>query len=239
MWLEALLFAVSAVAEQSVPHAYPFTPNAEVTRVHVVSSCHLDVGYKYSYIAEVLSEWFTQWIPDSLRLSEQLRENGGSLRHRWTMSPWVASFYMQCPGDAQWTGDVDGTQPTFRLRCPNATMVARFKAAVRRGDINFYASPFCTVYEYADAELLQWLAEFGHGVGRLAGQPHLATVASQRDEPGVTRAAIPILAAQGVTGLSVGVDWASPMADVPRAFVWRDEDSGKELLVAWHNYGCE
>ncbi len=27
------------------------------------------------------------------------------------------------------------------------------------------------------------------------------------------------------------------MAEVPRAFVWRDEPSGKELLMAWHNYG--
>ena len=34
-----------------------------------------------------------------------------------------------------------------------------------------------------------------------------------------------------------GVDWASPVAEVPRAFVWRDEPSGKELLMAWHNYG--
>ena len=226
----------------SVPHAYAFTPDHAVTTVHVVSSAHLDVGYKYPYVAEVLSEWFTQWIPDSIALSEQLREadpKDGALRHRWTMSPWVASFYMCCPaeGGAQWRGDVDGTQPTFRLRCPNATMISRFKAAVARGDINFYASAFCTVYEYADPELLSWISEFVHNTGRDAGQRHVSTVASQRDEPGVTRAAIPLLVDRGVTALTMGVDWASPMADVPRAFVWRDPISGKELLVAWHNYG--
>ena len=230
-------------SRQSVPHAYNFTPNTEVRTVHVVSSAHLDVGYKYPTIAQVMSEWFTQWIPDSIALSEQLRARstvagGAELRHRWTMSPWLASFFLQCPRNAQWRrGGVNGTRPTFRLRCPNASMVSRFKAAVGRGDLNFYASPFCTVYEYADAELLSWAGQFGHSVGRLAGQRHRSTVASQRDEPGITRAAIPILAAQGITGLTVGMDWASPMPDVPRAFVWRDEASGKELLVAWHNFG--
>lgn len=235
--MQALLFVLQASA--SVPHAYPFEPNHAVTTVHVVSSAHLDVGYKYPYIAEVLSEWFSQWIPDSIALSERLRAEGGPLRHRWTMSPWVASFYMRCPaaGGAQWSGDVDGTRPTFRLRCPNATMVQRFKAAVSRGDISFYASAFCTVYEYADAELLSWISDFVHDVGREAGQQHVSTVVSQRDEPGVSRAAIPLLKKRGVTGLTMGVDWASPMADVPRAFVWRDRSSGEELLVAWHNYG--
>ena len=50
-------------AAQSVLHAYPFQPNHEVTTVHVVSSAHLDVGYKHRYIAQVLGEWFEHWIP--------------------------------------------------------------------------------------------------------------------------------------------------------------------------------
>ena len=56
-------------AAQSVLHAYPFQPNHEVTTVHVVSSAHLDVGYKYPYIAQVLSEWFEHLIPASSVLS--------------------------------------------------------------------------------------------------------------------------------------------------------------------------
>ena len=127
--------------------------------------------------------------------------------------------------------------PSFALRCPNSSAIASFKAAVTRGDIAFYASAFCTMYEYGDASLLSWVSNFTHSVGTLAGQRHVSTVASQRDEPGLTRAAVPLLVNAGVTGLTMGVDWASPVADVPRAFVWRDEPSGTELLVAWHNYG--
>ena len=67
--------------------------------------------------------------------------------------------------------------------------------------------------------------------------PFRPTVASQRDEPGITRAAIPLLNQQGVTGLSVGVDWASPVPKVPRAFVWRDEATNTEVLTSIHGGG--
>ena len=67
------------------------------------------------------------------------------------MNPWIASLLLQCP-DGTWSGDDNGDDPrTFPLQCPSATQVAAFKAAVKRGDINFYASDFCTMYEYADA----------------------------------------------------------------------------------------
>ena len=92
-------------------------------------------------------------------------------------------------------------------------------------------------YEYGDAELVSFLSDFSHSVGQLGGQQHRSFVASQRDEPGITRAAVPLLARKGVTALSVGVDWASPAPKLPRAFVWRDEASSTELVVAWHNYG--
>ena len=95
------------------------------------------------------------------------------------------------------------------------------------------------MYEYGDGSLIRWTSDFAQSVGRLAGQPHRSTVASQRDEPGVTRAAIPLLVERGVTGFVLGNDMASPVAAVPRAFRWRDEASGTELLTVWHGYGCE
>ena len=162
------------------------------------------------------------------------------MQHRWTMNPWFGSLLLSCPeggAAASWTERNVWTRghgiESFPLRCPNATALAAFKAAVARGDINFYASAFCTMYEYSDASLLSWVSNFTHSVGTMGGQRHVSTVASQRDEPGVTRAAVPLLVDAGVTGLSMGVDWASPTAGVPRAFVWRDEATGTELLVAW------
>lgn len=229
----------------SNPALHPITPNHEIRTVHIVSQCHLDAGYKYPFVAEVASEWFSKWIPQSIALSAKLRAAGGEVQHRWTMNPWFASFLLDCPaGNAVWEerNVYTGAPPapavsSFPLQCPNASAVAEFKAAVKRGDISFYASAFCSMYEYSDDSLLSWISEFVHSVGEMAGQPHRSTVASQRDEPGITRSAIPLLVDAGVTGYVAGVDWASPVAAVPRAFVWRDEASGKELLMAWHNYG--
>ena len=31
---------------------------ADIHTVHIVTSCHLDAGYKYPYVAQVASEWF-------------------------------------------------------------------------------------------------------------------------------------------------------------------------------------
>jgi hypothetical protein len=214
------------------------TPNMDIRTVHIVSADHLDAGFKYPYVAQVLSEWMNRWIPDSIELSEQLRAAGGEVQHRWTMSPWVASFLLDCP-HAVWRerNEFSTTIESPGLVCPNASAVAAFKAAVARGDINFYASAFCTMFEYGDAELTRWTSDFVRSIGTHAGQKHRSTVASQRDEPGITRAAIPQLVARGVTGLSVGMDASVIPPDVPPAFVWRDEPSGTELLVAWHSYG--
>ena len=62
----------------SDPALHPITPNHEVRTVHIVSQCHLDAGYKYPFVAEVASEWFSKWIPQSIALSAKLRAAGGS-----------------------------------------------------------------------------------------------------------------------------------------------------------------
>lgn len=60
--------------------------------------------------------------------------------------------------------------------------------------------------------------------------------ARQRDVPGLTRAAIPVLASRGVQGFTGGVNGFSAPPGVPKntPFVWRDEESDTELLAMWH-----
>ena len=63
--------------------------------------------------------------------------------------------------------------------------------------------------------------------------------ASQRDVPGLTRAAVPVLARQGVRAISVGVNGGSAPPAVPlnAPFLWRDTASGTQLLAFWHPGG--
>ena len=58
----------------------------------------------------------------------------------------------------------------------------------------------------------------------------------QRDVPGFTRAAVPILYAQGVRAVTVGVNGGSAPPGVPhnQPFIWRDTESQAELLAMWH-----
>lgn len=58
--------------------------------------------------------------------------------------------------------------------------------------------------------------------------------------PGLTRAAVPILAGAGVRALSVGVNDAAAPPTVPknRPFWWRDQPSGAQLLAFWHPGTC-
>lgn len=65
------------------------------------------------------------------------------------------------------------------------------------------------------------------------------TVLSQRDVPGMSQAAIPLLASFGGRAVSVGVNGGSTPPYVPRAFMWKDPDSGAAMPAMWHPLGCE
>jgi len=57
--------------------------------------------------------------------------------------------------------------------------------------------------ELYDADLLQYGVRLTHALDRSFGLPRKVT-ASQRDVPGLTRAAVPVLVDQGVKAISGG-----------------------------------
>lgn len=58
----------------------------------------------------------------------------------------------------------------------------------------------------------------------------------QRDVPGFTRAALPILAGQGVKAVTVGVNGGSAPPAVPHntPFLWHDTLTQTDMLAMWH-----
>ena len=62
----------------------------------------------------------------------------------------------------------------------------------------------------------------------------------QRDVPGFTRSAVPILADEGVRAVTIGVNGGSAPPGVPKnsPFIWRDEASGAELFTVLHPGEC-
>lgn len=80
-----------------------------------------------------------------------------------------------------------------------------FKEAVAKEWITWHAFPFNAEPELLTPELLALSLQLTHDLDKKFGVPP-KTVMSQRDVPGTSRSIIPLLKANGVTALSVGVN---------------------------------
>eukprot|EP01116_Phalansterium_solitarium_P018609 TRINITY_DN499_c0_g1_i1.p1 TRINITY_DN499_c0_g1~~TRINITY_DN499_c0_g1_i1.p1 ORF type:complete len:799 (-),score=301.91 TRINITY_DN499_c0_g1_i1:735-3131(-) len=194
-----------------------------ITTVHVVQSCHLDVGFADSSVG-IINLYFDHHFPMAIQVGQQMRANTSyDFRLRFMAQSYVVSLYLDCPLG-------------MGLHCPNATARQAFIEAVQVGDITWHAFPFNAEPELYDPVLVAAGVELSHMLDRQFGLPLKATM-SQRDVPGMTSGIVPWLVDSGVSAISVGVNSASTPPDVPTAFVWRDQSSGAEVLAMWHPYG--
>jgi len=144
-----------------------------VTVVHVVQSCHLDVGFDGS-ILMVLNEYFTNYIPSAIETAKQLRADTtipATWRSNFMLQSYYVSLYLDCP-------------PNLGLVCPNSTAVSEFKAAAARGDIHWHAFPHNAELEMGNPTLLEAGVNLTHAIDASLGLPP-KRVLSQRDVPGM------------------------------------------------------
>lgn len=92
--------------------------------------------------------------------------------------------------------------------------------------------------EYYTPDLLRAAVNVTHALDDRFGLPRKA-VYSQRDVPGLTRGALPHLVDLGVRMISIGVNSATSPPSLPRGrpFIWRDRESGAEILMMLHPGG--
>jgi len=204
------------------PCFYRWVGSVPIKRVHIIQANHFDAGFA-NFTVNILNEYFDVFFPRAYALGLALAARRGPEALRWMTQSYVVWLYLNCP-------------PGAGLHCPTPPAVANFSAAVARGFITWHAFP-----HNAELELMHpWLIAAGvsvtHTLDARFGQPPKRTL-SQRDVPGLTRAALPLLAAAGVAALSVGVNTASCPPSVPRAFVWRDAATGVALPALWHPRG--
>jgi hypothetical protein len=196
-----------------------------VTHVHVVQSCHLDVGFDGT-ILDVLNEYFTRYIPAAIATAKQMA-NDKTLPPGWGSNFMLQSYYvllyLDCP-------------PALGLICPSPDAVAALKAAAKAGLVHWHAFPNNAELEMGNQALIQAGINLTHRLDASLGIPP-KRVLSQRDVPGISRAAIPLLKRLGVDGVSVGVNTASMYPRVPKIFRWQDPSSGEELFAMWHGRG--
>ena len=107
---------------------------------------------------------------------------------------------------------------------------------VRFADIGWHAFPFNAEPELFTPALFDAALNLTFAEDRHFGHPPRRTL-SQRDVPGLTRAAIPLLVRRGVTAVSVGENSQVAPSAVPPIFVWQDNTTGAEVIAMFHALG--
>lgn len=187
---------------------------ASITRVHVISKTHLDLGFT-RLAAEVVSDYLDAFIPKVTSINDRLRQSGRRERLTWTLGSWMVAEYLE-------RADSTGR----RL----------METAIELEDIVWHALPFTFQAEMMSTNLMRDALKISKRLDSTFGRTTIA--AKLTDVPGQTRALVPLLAEAGVEFLHVGVNGGINMPQVPPMFVWADEDSGTAVTVLYHpDYG--
>jgi hypothetical protein len=204
----------------------------EVEKVYVVFSNHFDAGYtkneQGSCAGAVLNQYFHEHIPKAIRTGRRARAEGG-FEYRWLTQSWIIDAFLHCDETPVGVSGKD-------LVCPTAEEVAALEEGVRQGWISWHAFPFNAEPELFTPELFDAALNLTFRLDDRFGQPRKRTL-SQRDVPGLSRAAVPLLARRGVRMVSVGENMQIAPVNVPPIFVWKDLASGSEVLGLFHANG--
>eukprot|EP00937_MAST-01D_sp_MAST-1D-sp2_P004061 g4061.t1 len=200
-------------------------------------SNHFDQGYTMnangSCAGAVINEYFTQHFDKAIETARQAAAAKDPFVYRWTTQSWLVNAYRHCNATPV---NIDGPGAPSSLKCPTAAQLARFESAVRNGTITWHAFPFNAELELFDATMADAALNLTFAEDRHFGHPPRRTL-SLRDVPGLTRAALPRLAARGVRAVSVGENTQCAPVAVPPIFVWRDAATGAEVLAMYHGGG--
>jgi hypothetical protein len=210
-----------------------------ITHVHLIAMNHLDVGYNLhnnqvatqlpGFITNVLNTYFHTYFPRAVNVSKALRAGGGPERLVYTTHGWLVHLFLHCPESLTLAG--------IPLVCPTPEDIAAFKLAVAAGDIVWHAGAFNAEYEAAFNEeqvALQFRLSFDLADELGVARPRTLSL---RDVPGTTRALVPILRANNITALSIGVNDKAPAPAMPNPGVWLDPASGASVLYMQTSQG--
>ena len=231
-----LLFtlAIACLRAPTVPAAEP----SGIRKVYIVFSNHFDAGYTLnengSTTGAVINQYFHEHFPRAIATAKHQRENTPGRPYKWMTQSWLVDAFLNC-GHAKINRY--GPSAPSDVRCPNAPAVENFKNAVRHGDIVWHAFPFNAEPELFTAELFDAALNLTFRQDDFFAKKRRKTL-SQRDVPGLTRAAIPLLARRGIQGVSVGENAQVAPSAVPPIFVWRDNAQSNSagcnhLCVSW------
>lgn len=209
----------------TIPHGAVWIRAPEVQQVHVVFMNHLDVGYA-SFIGNILNEYFKVYFPRAIRLAAEAEVWRPNETFIYTTHPWLISLYLDCPPNLVLNG--------IHVQCPTDDETADFVSAIKKGHIVWHAGPMNMQVELMSSVVLEAGLQLSANLDKQFGKK--TTVLSQRDVPGMTICALPMLNKYGIRAVSVGVNPGTAPPAVPKIFQWKFEDQAS-VLGLWHAGG--
>ncbi len=185
---------------------------AQPDTVHVVFKTHLDVGFT-DLAPKVIEKYMNEYIPKTIKTARSFDKNS-SQKFIWTTGSWLISEYL-------------------RLASPEKK--TELESAIKDGLICWGAYPFSANNELMDAALFRGALQISADLDQRFGKQTLA--AKITDVPGETIGVVHLLDENGIRLLHIGNNPASPKADVPPVFLWKDPQGGEVVVISETIYG--
>lgn len=181
---------------------------SQVKRVHVVVKTHLDAAFT-APAAVVHQQYLGGRMEAVLDLARRLNRDG-QRAFVWTLGSYMVDY---------------------ALRYGGPSLKAKLEEGIRRGDLVWHALAVPAHTELMDGELLDFGLSIGAGLDKRFSRTTIACRIN--DMPGHTRSMIPHLARFGVKYMSIANLGCSLAPDLPPTFLWRDPQSGSEVVVQY------
>eukprot|EP01084_Bolivina_argentea_P044396 81697_1 len=224
------MFFLWLISSVFVLQAKPMVDPNSISKVHVVMSNHLDVGFT-DFIVNVVNEYFDNYYPMVSELKTNL--SASNITFQYLTHSWLLSLYLECP-------------PNAGLHCPTeAQKQSLINNLLLDQTLTIHSFPFNSQNELYDKSLFEygvWLST--HYIPSLISPSYTAPITlSQRDVPGITRSVIPILRKYNISAISIGCNGQSAPPAIPTAmnnsilgeiFLWKDEQSNTSIITLIH-----
>ncbi len=184
----------------------------EPDRVFIIFKTHLDMGFT-DLAANVLKQYFEDFIPKAIRTANQLKSESGEARFIWTLGSWIIWHY---------------------LEIASGKALSDIERALAEGDIVWHGLPFTTHTELLTPDLIRYGLSISRKLDERFDKKTIG--AKMTDVPGHTIGMVPFLAEAGIQMLHIGVNNASTPPGVPESFIWRHQN-GAEVIVVYDKKG--
>eukprot|EP01084_Bolivina_argentea_P260303 439542_1 len=203
-----------------------------VDTVHIVFSNHLDFGYTDSlgqcgnndncFASSVANRYFDIYFNQAIQVAKNMSTKY-NVTYTWMTFPFLASLYLNCPSN-------------MKLHCPNQTAINSFKNGIKSKYIWFNTFPFNACIEMYDKSMFEFGLKLSRDIIKQTNAIN-TTVLSQRDVPGITRSAIPILKQNKIRAISVGSNGGSAPPATGKISRWFDPMSNETIFYLQHPGG--